>query len=64
MLFVRVIVILVHRILKRQTFNDKTCSYLACFLARQVRTFIFYGLGFFIDRRNVLVNIGMEILLN
>ena len=64
MLFVRIIVILVQRILKRQTFNDQKCWYLACFLAKQVRAFSFYGLGFFIDRQNVLVNTGMEILLN
>ena len=64
MLFIRVTVILVQIILKRQTYNDQTCSYLVCLSAKQVRAFRFYGLGFFIDRQKVPVNIGMEILFN
>ena len=65
MLFVCVILVLVQEVLKKQTYNDKTCSYLLCLLAKQVKAFRFYGMGFFVDPEKKLLTLGqLEILLN
>ena len=64
MLFVCVIVvILVQKLLKRQTYNDQICLYFVCISAKQVWAFRFYGLGSFLIVRKYFLTFAWKFSL-